>query len=551
LKTSSHKSTIQLHAARWLSAATVAVCLFLGCSPDKYKADADKRAYDIIDSRWDSSTMGPRANYHVSDVASGPNDLQIARTIPPSGVLTLPQAVALATTYNNDYHLQKEQLFATALDQRLVQHVFEFQPFGGGKVEYSKTDRNSDAAASERLRYEANIGFNRLLSTGGFIGMQVATRWTEVLSGSGDKGLTSVFTAVLNQPLLRGSDPEVVLEPLTQAERNTLYQMRTFNRYRQTFVVQVVTQYYQILEQLALAKNAQDHYAALESTLGRVDRLVEAGRLPKLEADRVRQDMLATHDLHIKLMKSYGQLLDEFKIALGLPTTTEFTLDSSVLDGLQKRAIPYPNFDPNDAIQTALRRRLDLANSADGVVDAQRHVRVAADGLRTGVNFVGSADVDTRGRKSGTAGVELDLPLDRVAEQNIYRKELQVLNQRLREYQLASDTAALEVRQAYRKLTETADRDRVLSEATALAQDRLRDTTALLEYARVSSRRVLDAEQALFDTRNEAVDARIDYAVATLEFYRDAGVLLVKPDGMWEIPGTQRSAFGEVANKKP
>jgi outer membrane protein TolC len=551
VKIKTHKSIIGLHLAHWLSAAVVATCLFLGCSPDKYKADSDKRVYDIIDSKWDS-TMGPRANYHVNDVTPGPNDIQIAKTIPPSGVLTLPQAVALATAYNRDYHLQKEHLYATALDQRLVQHVFEFQPYGGGQVGYSKTTRNdANNTSSERLFYEANIGFNRLLSTGGLIGMQVATRWTDILSGSGDKGLTSVFSATLNQPLLRGSDPQVVLEPLTQAERNTLYQIRAFNRYRQTFVVQVITQYYQILEQLALARNAQDYYAALESTLGRVDKLVEAGRLPKLEADRVRQDMLATHDLHIELMKNYGQLLDQFKITLGIPTTVEFSLDNGVLDGLEKGAIPYPDFDPNEAVQTALRRRLDIANSADGVVDAQRHVHVAADGLRTGVNFVGSADVDSHGNKSGSAAVALDLPLDRVAEQNIYRKELLILSQRLREYELASDTAALEVRQAYRKLAEAADRDGVLSEAVALAKARLKDTTALLEYARVSSRRVLDAQQALFDAGNAAVHARIDYAVATLEFYRDAGVLQVKPDGMWEVPETQRSAFGGVGKKKP
>ncbi len=526
------------------------VCLSMACSPEKYKADADERVYDIIDSKWDS-TMGSKANYRVSDTEPGPDDIRIEKTV-PSGVLTIERAVALAAAYNRDYHLQKELLYTMALDQRLIQHYFEFMPFGGGKVEYSSTDQDDpNFGLSERVFYEANIGFNRLLSTGGLISMQVAARWTEILSGSGNKGLTSVFTATLNQPLLRGLDPQVVLEPLTQAERNTLYQLRAFNRYRQTLVVQVLTEYYWVLEQYALARNAQEYYDALGPILARVEKLVEAGRLPMLEADRIRQDMLSARDLRLTILEDHGQLLDMLKLTMGVPTTLEFRLDPGVLEALEKQPIPYPNFDPNDAVQTAFRRRLDVANSADMVVDAQRHVQVAADSLQAGLNIVGSANVDSHGNKAGAAAVQLDLPLDRVLEQNVYRKELLLLSQRLREYDLATDTAALEVRQAYRKLAEAADRDRVLSEAVALAQARLRDTTALLEYARVSSRRVLDAQQALFEAGNAAVSARISYAIATLEFYRDAGVLQVRPDGMWEVTENQRPAIAGDRNRKP
>jgi outer membrane protein TolC len=503
------------------------ICLQAGCAPRDYKADADKRVYDIIDSRWDDS-FGSRTNYRVSDVTAGPNDLHVEKSIPASGVLTLPHAVALATAYNRDYQSQRELLYTTALDQRLVQHVFEFQPYGGGRSEYT------DDGQSERLTYEANVGFNRLLSTGTAISTQVAARWVDLLSGTGTNGLISVFSAALSQPLLRGSDPQIVLEPLTQAQRNTLYQIRTFNRYRQVFVVQVISEYYRALEQFSLARNAQEYHDALESIHGRVQKLAEAGRLPKLEVDRVEQEALDARDLQIQAMKNYRQMLDQLKITLGIPTTLEFSLDVSVLDTLEKGGLPYPDFDPNEAVQTALRRRLEIANGADAVLDAQRHVRVAADNLRAGLNIAGATEVNSRGDSTGTVGVDLDLPLDRVAEQNAYRKALIALNQRQREYDLTSDTTALEVREAYRKLVEAADRDRVLSEALTLAKARLKETSTLLQYGRVSSRRVLDAQQALFDASNAATEARMNYAVATLEFYRDAGVLRVRPDGMWE-----------------
>jgi hypothetical protein len=56
------------------------------------------------------------------------------------------------------------------------------------------------------------------------------------------------LSASVTQPLLRGSGRQIVQENLTQAERNALYQIRSFNRYRQTFVVSIVNDYYRVLQ---------------------------------------------------------------------------------------------------------------------------------------------------------------------------------------------------------------------------------------------------------------------------------------------------------------
>jgi outer membrane protein TolC len=56
-----------------------------------------------------------------------------------------------------------------------------------------------------------------------------------------------------------------------------------------------------------------------------------------------------------------------------------------------------------------------------------------------------------------------------------------------------------------------------------------------MQYSRASSRRVLDAQNALFDARNEATNALLNYAIAMLNFYRDTGALQVLPDGMWKL----------------
>ncbi len=514
----------------------VCLCSVAGCTQHNYKKEADEQVYNIIDQKW-RKDFGTKTNYKISDTAPSPNDIQIEKTIPASGVLSLPRAVAIATAHNREYQLQKETLYTMALDLRLARHEFKRQFFAGMSGGYD-ADWNDEVWG-----LETNFGFNRLLATGTLIGAKISAAWLDVLTGNMKGGLASVLTATLTQPLLRGSNPKVVLENLTQAERDTLYQVRTFNRFRQTFVVSVIAQYYEVLELYDLTRNAKSNYNTLALLSGRVEKLTNAGRLPTLELDRMRQEMLKAKDIHVQARKEYESLLDLFKITLSVPTTIEFQLDDSELEALRAVERLEPDFAEAEVVETALLRRLDLVNSAEGVIDAQRKVFVAADAFRADLSISGTSDVASQqqgNRQTLQAAndynldFELSLPVDRVAEQNVYRKTLITLNQRQREYELAADTIRLEVRQAYRDLAEAAERYRIQSEALKVAQERFRKTNLLMQYARASSRRVLAAQGDLFEAQNEATQALVNYANATLNFYSDTGVLQVRPDGMWE-----------------
>ena len=517
--------------------ALACLCGWLGCAQHNYKKEADDQVYNIIDRKWDED-FGTKNNYKISDTVPSPNDIQIEKEITSFGVLTLPQAVALATAQNREYQTQKELLYTMALDLRLTRHIFETQYFGGFSGGYN-ADWNDEVVG-----LEGNLGFNRLLATGTFISTKISTAWLDVLSGNMQGGMASVLTATVTQPLLRGSDRKVVTENLTQAERDTLYQIRLFNRFRKTFVVSVITQYYQVLELYNLTRIAEDNYNTIAWLYERVEKLTNAGRLPLLELDRMHQEKLKARDIYVQEVKEYGSLLDLFKITLGVPTTTEIRLDESNLETLKAAGMHYPDYDEGEAVETALYQRFDLTNSADAVIDAQRKVYVAADALGADLSIVGTTNVASQNQGNRqtmqaaddyTVDFELSLPFDRVVEQNVYRKALITLNQRQREYGLAADTVKMEIRQAYRDLKEATERYKLQSEGLSLAQERFKKTFLLMQYARVSSRRVLDAQNDLFDAQSEATDALLDYAIAMLKFYRDTGAIQVLPDGMWKL----------------
>jgi len=249
--------------------------------------------------------------------------------------------------------------------------------------------------------------------------------------------------------------------------------------------------------------------------------------------------------------RKYGLCLDQLKLTLALPMAAEFDLDMDLLETLRRHGLPAPEVALGEAIETALCRRLDLTNSADAVLDAQRAVYVAADSLRADLRLNVAVDMDTRGNRAVTIGPALDLPLDRVPEQHVYRRALISLEQRRRDYDQLADTVQLEVRDAHRKLVETAARYQVASAGLEVAQTRARKSSVLMQYGQTSSRRVLDALGDLFDARNVASNALVESAVTTLEFYRDTEALQVRPDGMWEqgpgLPVTSAKTTATVA----
>ncbi len=521
-----------------------------GCSlsPEKVKEQADADVYDIIDRKWDEK-FGLKTNFKISDTKAATGAIVVEKAIGESGVLSLEQAVALATAHNRQYQTEKEAIYLKALDLRLVRHRYEPNLFGRGSIGASRRGENAATGA------EADFGFYQLLATGARISTRVALGWVNILSGTvpGGAGVSAILGAAIEQPLLRGSGRAIALEQLTQAERDTLYQIRAFNRFRKTFVVDVISRYYRILQLKDTVDNAESNYRTLAKIHKRTETLTEAGKLPRHELQQAHQDRLDALDTYVQAKKAYEQAVDEFKIVLSLPTTTKMEMDSKELNGLVANGVPKLDFGQDDAMKTALATRLDLANVADVVLDSQRKVAVAEDGLRTELNLIGvaSPNISDRAGFGSLVGAlqddedrymlsaQLDLPLDRMAEKTAYRKSLINLIQRRRGHEEATDRIVLEVRQAYRNLKEARDRYMIQSRSLGLAKQRADNTFLLLQYSsrgnrRANTRDVLDAQKDLFRAQNDATAALVDYNIAVLEFYRDAGVLQVKPDGMWE-----------------
>ncbi len=511
----------------------------IGCSPEQYKADADKEVQSILDSKW-KAEHGTRANSRIADVEQDPNDLFFDPNYIPSGKLTLAEAVALATARNRDYQRQKESLYLSALDLTLFRHNFATKWFGTFDSTYSRKDTD------ESLTAGGEVGLNRLLEDGTQISTSIASDWLRYLTGDPRESLGSVLSATISKPLLRGAGKDVVMENLTQAERNVLYQIRTFSRYRKTFVVSIVSDYYRVLQALDRVKNAESNYKSLQLAYDQSNLKAMAGRLDMFEADQTKQQMLDARDNLAGAERAYQQALDTFKIRLAIPTDASIELDPNALEILSTMEVSEPEFNVDDAIQTALALRLDLATIRDQVDDARRKIKVSENALKADLNIIARANVDsTPDRQAGrlrfndgsySIGAQVDLPFDRKSERNNYRESLITLIQRQRDYEDGIDNVKLDVRNNYRSLVESAQRYKIQLLSLELAKERVKSTSLLFQAGRVQTRDVLESQNALLSAQNATTSTLVDYNIAKLSFYRDIEVLSVKPDGLWQLP---------------
>ncbi|HPS55956.1 MAG TPA: TolC family protein, partial [Sedimentisphaerales bacterium] len=507
--------------------AVMLLCLLSGCkTPDQHKLDADKEVYDIIDKKW-KNDFGEKANYVIKDANNPDPGIKTYDISNLPNPISLAKAVEIATANNRVYQDQKEALYLKALDLTLERHKFAIQWFG--TIDSGYTNNADD----ESLYTDTGIGFNRMLASGAVISTNIALDWTRFLTGDPRTSLGSVLSASITQPLLRGAGEKIAQENLTQAERNVLYEIRSFNLYRKSFVVSVINDYYKVLQQENRVLNEKNNFESVSQAQERLKMEAEAGRRNSFEVDQAEQDKLSARDRYISAQQQLEQILDEFKITLAIPTTTEIVLDPNELDALAAEQVTESDYTINDAIDTSLVNRLDLANKSDAVDDAARKIIVAADNLKAGLDLVAGMSAPSAGKtdfgniqfQDGTynMGLEADLPFDRKAERNEYRRALIVLEQYQRDYEMEMDQVKLEVRNSYRKLIELAEKYRIQQLSLKLAEKRVESTSLLLQAGRAQTRDLLDSQSALLNAQNDLTAALVDHAIGKLSFFRDIG----------------------------
>lgn len=166
-----------------------------------------------------------------------------------NGVLQLnsENAVRIALLHSPEYQQQLETLFLSALDVSSERFQFDTQFFGGASTSYTAfgDGRTGQSGSQMAVGLDSNgrrdASLQRAFATGGNLVVGVANSIVWELSGPNSQSAITVLDFALLQPLLRGAGRDRVLERLTLAERRLLANVRSFERFRREFFLNITT----------------------------------------------------------------------------------------------------------------------------------------------------------------------------------------------------------------------------------------------------------------------------------------------------------------------
>ncbi|MEQ8855010.1 TolC family protein [Gimesia sp.] len=223
-----------------------------------------------------------------AEMAAAGNSLP-GTELPALEEVTLQEAIDIANINSREYQFQIENLFLSALDLTFGRFQFDVKYLGvGGQNPQVDLNRRRLSNGTQELDLSSRIGVNQVLPSGAQWAVELANNTLWLFSGSNQTTSVSVLSYSLVQPLLLGAGRKVVLNNLTQDERNVLYQTRTLARFRKIFFTDTVgggNGFLQLLQQLQVIYNERGN-------IKRLERQVEILRALSSQKPKVQQERL-------------------------------------------------------------------------------------------------------------------------------------------------------------------------------------------------------------------------------------------------------------------
>lgn len=516
----------------FLCAATVAAC-----SVDEHTRIADKDGNAVLGEKREAA-VGDRWEKVVQPAeAATPEAAVVAQSdtaeVSAARVLALREALAIAIDSNREFIAEKEGLFLQALSLFGVRH--RYSPLLTALLAYNFA---GGEGIPESDGGGLNVGLSQLLETGGNLSMSGLLGWDRTEGEGGD--FTSGLGIALSQPLLRGAGKAIAWEALTQAERSMVYAIRDFERFRESFSIDVARRYYSLVEQKKSLENQRRNLEGVEFGRRQAEALFAVGRKSEIDVLRQRRSELQAINA---LNESEVQLefaLDEFRIFLGLPESERVDVQPE-----EPRFVEV-TYDVESAVGAALENRLDFLTAKDRLEDTYRGLKIAEDGLLPSLdldaayNLAGDGSPRFFGQGVGegpgtySASIALELPIDRVAERAALRNAQIARAQSLRSFAETRDRLTASVRASFRALDRRVKSLDIQRQLILDQEKTVRKAQIEFERGDATNRDLVEAQQALLEAQNALINEQVQYEIARLQLLRDLGVLFIDEQGMWK-----------------
>ena len=543
------------------------MCALAACTVASYQRSADEESYQAIAEKADLvpgvsnqvvvdedklvDLSGFAVNSDSFDFLDNEADSEV-----DARIVSLNDALNLAFQHSKDFQTQKERLYleALALTFDRYRYVPTFSAAAGGDYRWDSQDKFvqdmqaltgiENINTSESTFSNTSLGARYLLKSGGAVALNLTNNFTRFLTGDISEIGTGALIGSFTQPLLRGFGSDIETEALLQAERDLLYRLRDFTRFRKNFAVRVASDYYSVLLNRETSRNYYAGLLATNLSLEREQAFQAEGLTTLLQVGRLEQSSLQADLRWTSSITRYKRSLDNFKILIGLNADDNIMLGDEEMVLITETGMDSPDISLEQATEMAIQTRLDLYTWLDRVQDSARRIELAANSLSPALDLSLVASVPSSTTQNlgeldfentvYTAGLDLDLPLDTKLERNNYRRSLIDYDAATRDYLLALDDIKLDVLDTWRRMNEARKSYDINVTSVEINERRVEEAELRAELGLGDIQDTVDSQNDLTAARTERVSSLIEHNISKLEFWRDVGLLYVDDNGQWE-----------------
>ncbi|MDB5308931.1 MAG: hypothetical protein JWO38_3133 [Gemmataceae bacterium] len=297
--------------------------------------------------------------------------------------VTMDQAVELGIWNSREFQNQREALYLAALPVTLARFNLASQAFFTETAVLDFPGRLLGRTST--ATFTTTPSLIKLFPTGALLAVQLANQVVVDLANGRPTVTLSNLTVNLSQPFLRGGGYSVTLEPLTFAERNLVYAIRSYARFRKIFYVAIAaggtytnnpyglpglsqnlgrgvginftapdTGYLPCLLAAAVLANQRRNIDYLENLLRLYQAFREGGQQSDLQVAQVESQLVISRGQLLGStvpntaggvnnvgvgngIRAFLDAIDSFKLQLGVPITTGVDLDQSPLRPIRRQ----------------------------------------------------------------------------------------------------------------------------------------------------------------------------------------------------------------------
>jgi len=525
--------------------------LMVGCTPKQYARQADRSAYRAL---WggQKTALGESlpfdVRYRPFDGAGAEGIRVRGKLIPLGGgtpeILTLDECLEIAFRNSREFQDRKEELYTGALALANERRSWGVPLLGGeldADAEHTRINKQSEAKSASA---ELGPTITQRLIHGGVLTLAATVDWaTDFVLGSQSNVVTSLLEANFTQPLLRGAWRGLAYEDQYRLERDFLFAVFDYERFRQTFAADIFTQYYSVLRQRDELENERANIERLKQTFALTRALVKGGQKSRIEQDQAEQNLVDAQVRFERNQQDYRDALDAFKLRLGLPIRANVELDyPTALKALAEIGPKEIPFEEPEAIAVAFSARPDVLTQRARLRDANRDVEIAADRFNPQLDVELDVSVEgTEPRKferlrfhdhKRFAGVTFNYELDQTDNRDAYRLAIIAYERARRDLAEFLDRVRLEVRQSYRQLIQSQRSYELRVRNVRIASRRRKLASLEQKQGQASARDVLEAEDDMRRAQNGLTSALVSYTTTRMEFLATLGMVVVDERGM-------------------